>query len=135
MNSTYWLNEIMRSMYTVDHTFYLGLSSTQPSTSGTGISEPTGNNYARVLVDCFSEPELGVVKNTNELSFPKSTGIWFDSSNRARYWVLFDGDSSDAHFLSSGLLDEAKIVEGNTKIVIAANTLSISISDVQEALS
>lgn len=133
MNSTYWLNQIMRTMYTSPNTFFIGLSSTQPTSDGSGVSEPSGYNYARVRVNCFSPPAGGVVYNMSDLAFPKSTGIWFDATNRAKYWVLFDNSGSSANVLASGLLDDPKIVEGNTTIIISAQTLRISLSDFQES--
>ena len=57
--------------------------------------------------------------------------LWFDSDNKARYWVLFDGSTADATLLSSGELDEAKTIESNTSITIAAETLSITLTDYQ----
>ena len=48
-----WLNQWRGTLYTIPGTTYLGLSTT-PITTGpggtTGITEPSGNNYARVAV-------------------------------------------------------------------------------------
>lgn len=130
MNSTYWLNTIMDTMYTSNvGEFYVGLSSTLPAADGSNVSEPTGYNYARVQITDFSVPDNGVVKNVNTLEFPRSTGVWFDSDAKARYWILFDGSTSDATLLSAGELDEAKTIESNTQITIAAETLSITLTD------
>lgn len=130
MNSTLWLNKIMDTMYTSNSAeFYIGLSSTMPEKNGTGVTEPSGGNYARVKVDAFTSPDNGMVKNVNALEFNRSTGVWFDSNNKAQYWVLFDGANSGANVLSSGNLDEAKTIESNTVITIAAETLSITLTD------
>lgn len=134
MNSTYWLNKIMDTMYTQNSDFYIGLSSTLPNADGTNVTEPTGNSYARVLVTEFSEPINGVVKNTEALVFPRSTGVWFEATDKAKYWVLFDGDGEDANLLSSGELDEPKTVESNTIITIEAETLSVTLTDYIETL-
>lgn len=130
MNSTHWLNKIMDTMYTSSSAeFYIGLSSTTPAKDGTGVTEPSGGNYARVKVTAFTAPDNGMVKNTSALEFPRSTATWFESTAKAQYWVLFDGAGSSAHVLSSGNLDEAKTIESNTVITIAANTLSITLTD------
>lgn len=130
MNSTHWLNKIMDTMYTSnDAEFYIGLSSTAPSKDGTGVTEPSGGNYARVKVTGFTAPDNGMVKNTSALEFPRSTAVWFESTAKATYWVLFDGAETGANVLSSGNLDEAKTIESNTVITIAANTLSITLTD------
>jgi len=136
MNSTYWLNTIMGTMYTNNETaFYVGLSSTLPEADGTGISEPTGGNYSRVEITAFSNPINGVVKNTTSLEFPRSTAVWFPSDSKASYWVLFDGSSASANLLSSGALDEAKTIESNTTITIAAETLSVTLTDYSPTVS
>lgn len=130
MNSTHWLNKIMDTMYTSNtDEFYIGLSSTAPAKDGTGVTEPTGGNYGRVKVTAFTAPVDGMVKNTEALEFPRSTAVWFESTAKATYWVLFDGAGTDANVLSSGNLDEAKTIETNTVITIAAETLSITLTD------
>lgn len=134
MNTTYWLNTIMGNMYTDAATeFWVGLSSTMPSQDGTGVSEPTGGNYARVKITAFTDPVNGTIKNVSALEFNRSSAVWFDSDNKARYWVLFDGSGASAKLLSSGELDEAKTIESNTSITIAAETLSITLTDYQPA--
>lgn len=134
MNSTYWLNKIMDTMYTsASSEFWVGLSSTMPSQDGTGVSEPTGGNYARVKIEEFTAPSNGTIKNVSALEFNRSTTVWFDSDHKARYWVLFDGSTSSAKLLSSGELDEAKTIESNTSITIAAETLSITLTDYNPA--
>lgn len=132
MNSTYWLNKIMNTMYT-DGTdeFWVGLSSTQPTASGSGVSEPTGGAYTRVKISSFTAPSSGTVKNASAIEFPRSTAVWFESTAKAKYWVLFDGNTTSSHLLSSGELDEAKTIESNTSITIAAETLSITLTDYQ----
>lgn len=134
MNSTYWLNKIMNTMYTSNSgEFWVGLSSTEPLGSGANVSEPDGGAYARVRINEFSAPVNGMVKNTAAIEFPRSTSTWFESNKKARYWLLFDGSGTDAHLLSSGELDEAKTIESNTTITISANTLSVTLTDYQSA--
>lgn len=133
MNTTYWLNKIMDTMYTSATTeFWVGLSSTMPAQDGTGVSEPTGGNYARVQITGFTNPVNGTVKNDAALEFNRSSAVWFDSENKAKYWVLFDGGTMESNILSCGKLDEAKTVESNTTITIAAETLSITLTDYQQ---
>lgn len=130
MNSTYWLNKIMDTMYNGTETeFYIGLSSTKPNSDGSGVTEPTENNYARVKIEAFTPADIGMVKNPEVIEFPRSTGTWFDFEAKAAYWVLFDGSTSEAHLLSCGELDEPKTIESNTSITIAKGTLSITLTD------
>lgn len=127
MNSTYWLNEIMNVMY-VDSAreFYLGLSSTLPNKDGSNVSEPSATSYARVKINAFTDAVDGTVYNTETLTFPKSTEVWFPSDAKAAYWVLFDGEGS---FLSAGELNEPKTIESSTTLSIEAETLGITLTD------
>lgn len=135
MNTIYWLNKIMDNIYTSGATeFWLGLSSVLPSADGSGVIEPEGNNYNRVKINGFTAPTDGVVKNSSELNFPKSTGVWFPSENKAAYWLLFNGSDSSASLLSCGMLLEAKTVESDTVITIPAETLSIALTDYSSAI-
>ncbi len=130
MNTTYWINKVMNTMYTSSSTnFYIGLSSTLPTVSGSNLSEPSGGSYARVLVSSWTTPSSGKISNTNAITFTESTATWFSSDSPAAYWVLFDGSGSSANILSAGSLDEAKTVETNTTVSIAAGAISITLTD------
>ena len=84
MNTTYWLNKIMDTMYTsASSEFWVGLSSTLPNQAGTGVSEPSGGNYARVQLTEFTSPVDGTIKNVSALEFNRSTSVWFDSDHKA----------------------------------------------------
>lgn len=130
MNTVYWRNKIMDTMYDVSSGFYLGLSSTLPSDDGTGATEPTsGLNYSRVQITEWSEADDGMITNTLSLMFPQSSGTWFTSDEPAAYWVLFDGTDSDANILSAGKLEETRTVEADTTLTIPAQALSVTLVD------
>lgn len=134
MNTQFWVNKIMDTMYTsnAENEFWIGLSSTLPSSAdGSGVSEPDtdGTGYVRQQITSFSEPDAGVVKNTEAIVFPMSLTTWFPSESKAAYWVLFDGDTSAAHVISAGALNEPKTIESETQITIAAGSLSIALTD------
>lgn len=134
MNTQFWVNKIMDTMYTsnAQDEFWIGLSNTMPSSvDGSGVSEPStdGTGYARQKITTFSPPDAGVVKNTEAIVFPMSLTTWFPSEKKASYWVLFDGDTSAAHVISAGALNEQKTIESDTQITIAAESLSIALTD------
>lgn len=65
---------------------YLGLSTTLPNRDGTGITEPTSNGYARVLIGKSgeltswkltkaTESQDGSVYNKDTIYFPEVTGV------------------------------------------------------------
>lgn len=82
-------------------TVYIGLSSTAPNADGTGVTEPSGNGYGRVLIgnyhqsltQKFGAAENGVSANEEIIYFPESTGSW---GATLTHFVLFNSkDSTD----------------------------------------
>lgn len=70
--------------YTIPSTYYLGLSTTAITYTGTGKTEPSGNGYARVAIannttnwsTATTASTSEVIKNNVKVSFPESTGDW-----------------------------------------------------------
>lgn len=130
MNTTYWINQVMNTMYVnSDSEFWVGLSSTEPTRDGDNITEPAGADYSRVQITEFSAADGGYIQNVSDLEFPKSTTVWFPADNKAAYWLLFDGAGADANLLSVGELLVPATVEENTKVVLAEKTLGITLMD------
>lgn len=65
---------------------YLGVSSTTPQTNGTGVTEPTGAGYARIIINQFSMQQWTPSNSSNiwtanhvyalGFSFFQSNGFW-----------------------------------------------------------
>lgn len=71
-------------------TRYVGLSTTAPNDDGTGVTEPSGNGYARVLADGkFAAAAAKSASNNAKISFPQSTGAWASGAPLA-YAVFYD---------------------------------------------
>lgn len=128
MNSSYWINKVMNTIYTngTDE-FWVGLSSSLPNEDGTNVSEPTGGAYTRMKISEFTSPVGGVVTVPDTITFPKSTAEWFPADSKAAYWVLFDGSGDDANVLSAGELNEPKTIESDVTISIDGGTLGITL--------
>jgi hypothetical protein len=64
-----------KNSYTAGSTFYLGLSSTTPTTSGGNITEPTTGGYARIAVtgSMFNAASNGTITNSIALAWPAAT--------------------------------------------------------------
>lgn len=85
--------------YTPPATYYLGASLTTTSSTGSNITEPVGNGYARVAIpntkSYFTYSSSGCIVNSGSISFPTSTGAWgtlvdlvlFDSLTSGSAWV------------------------------------------------
>jgi uncharacterized membrane protein len=76
-------------------TVYVGLSTTTPTMAGGNVTEPSGNNYARVataagdwVTATSADPSL--LENANAVTFPQASGSW----GTCTHFVLFDAASS-----------------------------------------
>lgn len=130
MNTTYWRNKIMNDMYrSGDNEFWIGLSSTEPTVGGGNVTEPIGNGYSRVQITSFTQAEMGIIKNTDDIVFPTSEGTWFPADHLATHWVLFDGDDDSANVLSSGTLEVPIGIWANTIVRIGEERVIITLID------
>lgn len=131
MTSTYWKNHIMNDVYKREGAeFWIGLSSSEPTVAGSGVTEPSGSvGYRRVQIPRFSNPSNGRLSNADSITFPKSTGVWFPDSAKAAYWVLFDGQGAGAHVLCWGNLITQIAVLSYSTVTIPGGTVRISCSD------
>lgn len=128
MNTTYFLNLVSGNVYGTKKTpaipdeYYIGLSSTAPSTDGLNVTEPASGGYQRVQLTGLSEPTAGVVTNPTSISFPESTQSWGTVS----YFVIFDA-ATEGNLLMYGELEEARTVEAATIMTLRANSLTLSV--------
>ena len=129
MQTNYWKNTILSTMYKSGTVFYVGLSSTLPTIDGGGVTEPSGVSYARIAIPSFTEPTNGYIENAEGMRFPTSTEEWFSDSSPAKYYVIFDGNGKDANVLSAETMIPKRSIGYDTTIVVPANTLRIQIND------
>lgn len=136
MNTTYFKNIIMGNIFktatgtALPANYYIGLSSTAPDASGSGVTEPStvGTAYARVRLSSLSAPNNGVITNTGEISFPESTANWFPASAPAIYYVIYDAQSG-GNLLMYNQLTNSRIIETNTIATIKSNSLYLQLTD------
>src|SRR4030042_476256 len=107
--SDYWENEILDHAFGKDDytppTIYVGLSTTDPGDDGAGLSEPSGNGYARVQTTeaDWNGAAGGLVDNVNALELGPATGDW----GTVTHFALFDS-AAGGHLLAHGALGQAK---------------------------
>lgn len=71
--------------YTAPTTFYVALSTANPTSSGGSIAEPVGNNYSRTSLTAWTRVG-GSVSNTSLFVGPTASGSW----GTITYLALFD---------------------------------------------
>lgn len=135
MNTTYFLNLVAGNVFgtkttpAIPSTYYIGLSSTTPTTSGTNVTEPSGGGYARVAFNsAMSKPTNGVITNSAAITFAESTADWFTSASPATYYVIYDA-ATGGNLLMYNALTHSRIIEINTIATIQAGSLVLQLTD------
>jgi hypothetical protein len=113
--------------YTPPANFYLGLSSTTISTSGSNATEPVGYGYARVAIPntkgYFSNASSGCLVNSGSIGYSISSGSWGTMVNLA----LWDSLTSGSIWFYT-TLTPSKIVQDATEISFSASGISFSMT-------
>ena len=130
MNTTYFLNMVMGNVFktktspALPANYYIGLSSTTPTTSGTGVTEPSGGAYARVQMTNMSQPNNGVITNTAAITFPESTGSW----GTLTHYVVYDA-ATGGNLLFYGALANSRTVDISTTIAFKVGEFTITLEN------
>lgn len=82
-------------------TLYIGLSTSTPTVTGTNVTEPVGNGYARIAITVGAASGQNRA-NTNAFQFAASGGDWgtvthsvyYTASSGGTFWGFDDLDSA-----------------------------------------
>jgi len=104
-------------------TLYLGVSTSDPTETGGGVSEPVGNGYARIATDPADwERFVNVVDNANELTFAEATGSW----GTITHFALYDAASA-GNLVIYGALTTARSISAATTLRFPATNLTFTL--------
>ena len=104
-------------------TLYLGVSTSDPTETGGGLSEPVGNGYARIATDPDDwERSMNVVDNANELTFAEATGSW----GTITHFALYDAASA-GNLVIYGALTTARSISAATTLRFPATNLTFTL--------
>lgn len=112
-------------------TLYFGLSTTTVAIDGTGITEPSGNGYARVAMTNngtnFPVTQIATgsgggaeVQDGTAINFPQATGSWGTVS----YWFVSDA-ASGGNIIAYGALSPAQAIVTNNTPSFGVDALTI----------
>ena len=106
-------------------TVYVGVSTADPLDDGSGLAEPSGNNYARVATagGDWNAASGGATSNANAITFPQASGSWGTVS----HFALFDAAAA-GNMLPHGSLYESKVVGNGDTLSFAAGDLYIALA-------
>ena len=130
MNTTYFLNLVAGNVFQsktnpgIPTTYYVGLSTTAPTVSGSNVTEPAGGGYERVPVtgSDFNVPSSGTVTNKNTIVFPDSITSW----GTVTHYLIYDA-ASGGHLLMYGALSTSQSVDGGVAVALRAGALSLGV--------
>jgi hypothetical protein len=110
-----------QASYTNPTAFYCALSTADPLVDGSGMAEPSGNNYARVQIT-FATVVAGATSNSAQIQFPTASGSWGTQT----HFAIFDA-ATDGTFLGSGPLGTPRTVVSGNAPDFAVGTLTIPV--------
>ncbi len=126
--SDYCENKILDHLFGkgdyVPPTIYVGLSASDPTDSGAGLSEPSGNGYARVetAASDWNVAGGGLLDNANTITLGPATADW----GTLTHFALFDA-SSGGHLLVHGALTLPKTVASGDMARFAGGEIDVTL--------
>jgi hypothetical protein len=131
MSQTYYAsNQFLDYVYgvvsfTPPTTYYVGLSTTVISNSGTGATEPSGGAYARVAVTNnktnFSTASSGALSNATAVTFTESSASW----GTITYIFLADA-LTGGNIWYFEALPSSKIVQSQTTVLFSVGAITFA---------
>jgi hypothetical protein len=126
--SDYCENEILDHLFGkgdyVPPAIYVGLSASDPTDSGTGLSEPSGNGYTRVETAApdWNVAAGGLLDNANVITLGPATADW----GTLTHFALFDAVSG-GHVLVHGALAHPKTIQSGDMARFASGELDVTL--------
>jgi len=114
----------MKTAFSQPTYIYVALSTADPGEDGSGISEPSGNGYARVQTsgDDWNAAANGHIDNANDITFPEATGDW----GTITHFALFDA-ATDGNMLAYGSLSQSKTIGSGDTAKFKAGDLDVTL--------
>lgn len=126
--SNHWENKILdhvfgKGSYTPP-TIHVALSTADPLEDGSGISEPSGNGYARVQTSAsdWSAATAGVICNAGNIIFPAASASW----GTITHFALFDS-ATGGNMLAFGALQQPEAVGASDTAKFQTGDLEIGL--------
>jgi hypothetical protein len=126
--SDYWENKILNHIFGkgsyTPPTIYVGLSTTDPTDAGSGLTEPSGNGYARIQTSAsdWNAASNSTLDNADNITFNQTTGNW----GTITHFALFDAATA-GNMLAHGALSQSKSISESNTARFEAGDLNISL--------
>lgn len=121
----YWEAEILDHVFNIGAytapSIYVALSTADPTDDGSGVAEPSGNGYARVLHSSWGRSG-SIVDNTGSVEFPEASGSW----GTVTHFALYDAATS-GNMLAHGTLDASRAITSGLTPRFADGELDVTL--------
>ena len=108
----------------IQPTIYVGLSTADPTDSGSGDTEPTYTAYARVAHAVWTTAASRALENTGSISFPQKTD---GGSETITHFTIWDA-STVGNMLGHGAFTTSKDIVINNTPQIATTEMDVSVN-------
>lgn len=108
--------------YTVPTNLKVAFSTADPLDDGSGLAEPTGNNYARIICNTWDIASNGATQNTNAITSNVATGSW----GTITHVVIFDDEATPNQLLRAAIIP-SQPVGANDNLEYQAGGLDITL--------
>jgi hypothetical protein len=114
-----------KAAFTAPANIYVAASTADPTEDGSGLAEPSGNNYSRVSTAAadWNAATLGAgtLTNANAINFPVASGSWGTITHVA----LYDA-SSGGNLLYKGAISPSQAIGTANQLVILAGQFTVT---------
>lgn len=107
--------------YTVPTNIYIALSTADPTDAGSGIAEPSGNAYARTVMNSWATAASRSTSNAGGVTFPTATGSW----GTITHYAVFDAITG-GNMLGHGALTVSNSVVNGNIVTFAIGAIVVS---------
>ncbi|MBA7687192.1 hypothetical protein ES703_95653 [subsurface metagenome] len=115
---------LKKDPFAVPDNIYIALSTADPTEDGSGIAEPVGDGYARVVCNTWDAAESRAIANTGAVEFAEAEG---DGWGNITHFAIFDA-LEGGNFLAHGDLTTPKAIGGGDNASFAAGDIDIEFS-------
>ena len=115
------------SNFDTQPTIHIALSTSAPAEDGSNVTEPVGNNYARVAAPASdwnnaTDADPSVIDNASSIDFPTPSGSW----GTVTHFVIFDALTS-GNVIASGALAASRAIGSGDTVSFPAGDLDITL--------
>lgn len=119
-----WLDHVFENgAFSVPTNIYIALSTADPTDSGGSIAEPSGNGYARKVINTWNTAASRAITNNGVITFATATGAW----GTITHYAIFDAITG-GNMLAHGSLAVAKSVVNGNIPSIADEEIEVSVT-------